>query len=167
LGLLVEEPRHGFALVKAMAPDGDIGRVWSLPRPLVYRALSTLQIKGLASVMGPEPSDVGPRRLLVKPTDEGRRLLLHWLSTPVEHLRDWRSLLMLKLALISRMGEDPRPLLDAQARRFAPLVQVLERRATEASNGFDRTLMLWRLESARAAVRFLELAAEGVAQPIR
>ncbi|MBO0684405.1 MAG: helix-turn-helix transcriptional regulator [Candidatus Dormibacteraeota bacterium] len=158
LGLLVERPRHGFALVKAMAPGGEIGRVWSLPRPLVYRALSTLEAKGLASATGLERSDVGPLRQVVAPTDDGRDKLFDWLSTPVDHLRDVRSLLMLKLALTSRLDRDPQPLMEAQARHFSLLVQALERRADEAANRFDRLLMLWRLESAQAAMRFFEQA---------
>jgi DNA-binding PadR family transcriptional regulator len=162
LGLLVEEPRHGFALAKAMAPYGDLGRVWALPTPLVYRALSTLQTKGLASAAGAERSDVGPQRLLVTPTAEGRDRLAGWLTAPVEHLRDVRSLLMLKLAFVIRMGGNPAPLLRAQAELFGPLVQQLERRAGEAEEGFDRVLMLWRLESARAAMRFLQQAPEAV-----
>jgi DNA-binding PadR family transcriptional regulator len=158
LGLLAEEPRHGFALVKAMDPDGDIGRVWSLPRPLVYRALSTLRAKGLVSVVGAERSELGPQRLLMAPTQEGQDQLLSWLWAPVEHLRDVRSLLMLKLALLARRGDDPKPLLEAQAERFAPLVRVLEQRANDAGGGFDGALMLWRLESARSAMRFLKRA---------
>jgi PadR family transcriptional regulator AphA len=141
-----------------MAPHGDLGRVWALPAPLVYRALSTLQTKGLASAAGAERSEVGPQRLLVTPTAEGREKLAGWLTAPVEHLRDVRSLLMLKLAFVIRMGGDPEPLLRAQAERFGPLLQQLERRAAEAEQGFDGVLMLWRLESAQAAMRFLEHA---------
>ena len=43
LALLNERPTHGFALARALAPGGEIGRVWSFRRPLVYRALETLQ----------------------------------------------------------------------------------------------------------------------------
>ena len=42
LTLVASEPRHGWSIVKALAPDGEIGRVWSLSRPLTYRALDAL-----------------------------------------------------------------------------------------------------------------------------
>lgn len=155
LGLIAECPRHGFALRKALGPDGDIGRVWSLPSPLVYRALATLQTKGLAEVVRAERSGVGPQRTLVAATASGRAALGAWLRRPVDHLRDVRSLFMLKLALLDRRGEDPRPLLRAQRRRFAPLVAALEERTT-SSTGFDRVLATWRMESARAALRFVD-----------
>jgi len=155
LGLIAELPRHGFALRKALSPDGELGRVWSLPGPLVYRALATLQAKGLAEVAGAERSDVGPQRTLVTATPSGREALATWLWAPVEHLRDFRSLFMLKLALLHRSGEDPQRLLDAQRERLAPIVHALEERARTGA-GFDRALATWRMESARAAVRFLE-----------
>jgi DNA-binding PadR family transcriptional regulator len=162
LGLIAEASRHGFALRKALDPAGDVGRVWSLPGPLVYRALTTLQAKGLAQVVAAERSDLGPQRTLVGATAAGRAALDAWLWEPVDHLRDVRSLFMLKLALLDRRGEDPRRLLDAQRTRFAPLLDALEGRA-RSSSGFDRALATWRAESARAALRFLaELSAEPV-----
>jgi hypothetical protein len=47
------------------------------------------------------------------------------------------------------------PLLTAQRALFAELAQRLER-AADATDGFDRALVLWRLESTTAAVRFVE-----------
>jgi len=160
LGLIAEGPRHGFALRKALSPDGEIGRVWSLPGPLVYRALTTLQAKGLAQVVGAERSELGPQRTLVVASDAGRAALQAWLRRPVQHLRDFRSLFMLKLALLDRAGQDPGPLLAAQREQVGPIVAALEEQA-RTSAGFDRALATWRLESARAAIRFLD----GIAGP--
>jgi PadR family transcriptional regulator AphA len=155
LGLIAERSRHGFAVRKALGPDGEVGRVWSLPGPLVYRALTTLQSRGLAEVAGAERSEVGPQRTLVTATAAGREALRAWLRRPVEHLRDFRSLLMLKLVLLDRAGEDPGPLVAAQRDHVEPIVAALAERV-ETSAGFDRTLATWRLESARAAIRFLD-----------
>ena len=77
------------------------------------------------------------------------------MGQPVDHLRDFRSLFMLKLALLHRAGLDPRRLLTAQRDRVLPIVAALEDQARTAA-GFDRTLATWRLESAMAAVRFLD-----------
>src|SRR5215472_13535770 len=137
LGLIAERPRHGFAVRKALGPDGEIGRVWALPGPLVYRALTTLQARGLAEVVGAERSDVGPQRTLVTATQAGAEALRAWLWQPVEHLRDFRSLFMLKLALLDRAGKDPEPLLAAQREQVVPIVAALEEQA-RTSAGFDR-----------------------------
>lgn len=160
LGLLAEHPSHGFALTKELGPHGTVGRVWSLRTPLVYRALSSLVAKGLAAPSGSERSDVGPQRQLVTITPEGRGLLGEWLAAPVRHVRDVRSLLMLKLALAERLGHDVSPLLDAQRRSLEPVVAGLERHRAEAPPGFERDLAIWRLEAGRAVLRFLDQMAE-------
>jgi PadR family transcriptional regulator AphA len=161
LGLITEQHRHGFALARLMAPGGEVGQVWALPKPLVYRALATLQDRGLAAPAGEERGERGPNRVLLGATPEGVAALQTWLTLPVRHLRDVRSLLMLKLALLDRVGGDPVPLLSAQRERLLPLVDALAERLATAE-GFGRTLLAWRLESARAAVRFVEAVGDAV-----
>jgi PadR family transcriptional regulator AphA len=158
LGLVTERPRHGFALARLMAPEGEIGQVWALPKPLVYRALTTLQERGLVATAGEEPGERGPHRTLLTANAEGEAALRAWLATPVDHLREVRSLLMLKLALLARTGGDAAPLIAAQRERLAPLLAALEARVATAE-AFEHTLLVWRLESARAAVRFLDAVA--------
>ena len=158
LGLVTERPLHGFALARLMAPGGEIGQVWALPKPLVYRALSTLQERGLVAAAGEEPGERGPHRTLLSATGAGAETLRAWLVTPVDHLREVRSLLMLKLALLARTGGDVAPLLAAQRERLGPLLAALEVRVA-AAEAFEHTLLVWRLESARATLRFIDAVA--------
>lgn len=154
LGLLAEGPAHGFALAKQLQPDGSVGRVWSLRTPLVYRAIQNLTQKGLVEIQGEERSDLGPQRRLIAITDEGRQLIDAWLNEPVAHTRDVRSALMLKLALADHLGRDTGPLLQAQRERLQPQLEGLEQRLTGAE-GFDRVLILWRVQAVRSVLRFL------------
>jgi DNA-binding PadR family transcriptional regulator len=155
LGLLAEEPSHGFAIARAMAPDGEVGKVWSVRRPLVYRAIETLAAMGLVREAGTEASTSGPQRTVLQATANGKRAVTRWLRQPVEHVRDARSLLMLKLLFLTRREADLGPLLTAQRERFGTLASRLAG-AAEAAEGFDRALVLWRLENTTAAVRFVE-----------
>jgi DNA-binding PadR family transcriptional regulator len=155
LGLVSEQPRHGFALARLMAPEGEIGRVWALPKPLVYRALATLEERGLVTPVAEEPGDRGPHRTLHAATPRGIEVLGAWLAAPVDHLREVRSLLMLKLALMARSGRPVGGLLAAQRERMQPLLAALEARVAAAAD-FERTLLTWRLETARAVIRFLD-----------
>jgi DNA-binding PadR family transcriptional regulator len=155
VGLLAEEPSHGFAIARAMAPDGEVGKVWTVRRPLVYRAIETLTGMGLVRAAGTVASTSGPQRTVLQATSAGKRALTRWLRQPVDHVRDARSLLMLKLLFLTRREADLAPLLPAQRALFAELAERLERAANEA-DGFDRALVLWRLESTTAAVRFVE-----------
>src|SRR5688500_2802344 len=110
LGLLCEGPSHGWAIGRALAPAGKIGRVHSCRRPVVYRALALLREAGLAEVKGTSASDAGPARTTLAATRRGRAAFRRWQGRTVEHVRDLRSELMLKLLFHDRAGLDPAPL---------------------------------------------------------
>jgi DNA-binding PadR family transcriptional regulator len=155
LALIREEPAHGFALARALEPDGEVGRVWALRRPLVYRALETLERMQLVEAVDTVPSRSGPRRTIFATTPSGKRMLAKWLREPVTHVRDARSLLMLKLLFLTRRDADPRRLLVAQRDQFSSLVASLSD-AVRGADGFEYALLIWRLEATTAAVRFTE-----------
>ena len=98
LTLVAHEPTHGWSIVKALAPDGEVGRVWSLSRPLTYRALTALSDAGLIEPQGSEPGG-GPPRTVWRATAKGKREARAWLRRPVEHPRDMRTEFLLKVAL--------------------------------------------------------------------
>jgi len=155
LGLLCERPTHGWAIAQALAGSGEIGRVYSVTRPLVYRALAQLREAGLAEARGTTPSEAGPARTTLGPTRRGRAAFARWRGRAVEHIRDLRSELMLKLLFHDRAGLDAGPLLREQTLVLARAERALERQLASAED-FERTLVLWRLSVARAALSFVE-----------
>lgn len=155
LGALATGPAHGFAVAQLLSPSGAIGRVWAVRRPVVYQSLKKLVALRLVAERAVEPGVRGPRRTVLAPTPAGRRAVRCWMATPVEHVRDVRSELLLKLAVIDRAGGDPLPLLAAQRERLERLVELLDDHRRDAS-GFEAVLASWRLESSRAALRFVE-----------
>jgi molybdopterin-binding protein len=157
--LVTQGVSHGWALGTVLAPDGEIGRIWSLTRPLTYRAVDGLIDKGLVSRRGRRAGQ-GRDRVLLAPTAAGRRTSERWLDTPVRHLRDVRTELLVKLALRQRAGLDNGPLLDAQQLVFEPAIDVLT-----STRPDDDLVDLWRRESARAVRRFLEQALHPAAAP--
>ncbi len=161
LGLLAIEPSHGFALAKRLAPSGDLGRIWSVSRPLTYRALSSLQDRHLVETVGQEPGVAGGDRTIFRPTRTGRSTLRRWLETPVQHVRDARSDLLVKLELCRLLGVDRRPLVQAQR------VLLLERLASLSEvNVVEDPVRLWREESVRSVLAFLDRL-EGDGHPTR
>src|ERR1700689_3136757 len=114
LALLCEGDTHGWALVRAMPPDGDIGRVWSIRRALVYRTVEMVVAAGLAERAGVEPGMRGSPRTLLSVSPAGRRAAGGGLGEPVEHVRALRSALLLKLLFLRRSERDREPLLRAQ-----------------------------------------------------
>ena len=155
LGLLCEGLRHGWAIGRELAADGEIGRVYSCTRPLVYRALGQLREAGLIEEKGTAASDEGPARTTLAVTRRGRAAFRKWRDSAVEHVRDLRSELMLKLLFHERAGTDPVGLLRQQAGILTRGELALERQL-RSSTAFDRTLVLWRLSVVRAALSFVE-----------
>jgi DNA-binding PadR family transcriptional regulator len=155
LCLVREEPTYGLVLVGLLARDGSLGQVWSVPKAVVYRALQRLEALGLIRTVGEQRTSQGPVRSLYQATPAGEAAAGGWLSTPVQHTRDVRSELMVKLALLDRSGIDSRDLLQAQLTRLAPVAAALEDRL-RATTGFEYTLVLWRHEAMTATMRFLE-----------
>lgn len=142
--------RHGWGIGTLLDPDGEVGRIWSLSRPLTYRAIDSLVERRLLTRRGTEAGRARDRTILHL-TAAGRRAVEQWLDTPVEHLRDVRTELLLKLAFRQRAGLDVRPLLLAQQNAFSDPIEEL---TTPSSDG--DLVDLWRRESARAVRRFLD-----------
>lgn len=155
LCLAGEGPTHGFAIARLLSSGGELGQVWRVPKPVIYRGLGRLEELKLVRTVGEQPTSLGPVRSLIEATPRGRAAAAGWLGRPVRHIRDVRSELMVKLALLNRAGSDPRPLLAGQREQIAPIAAALRERLAEAS-GFDRTLLLWRYETVSAALRFID-----------
>jgi DNA-binding PadR family transcriptional regulator len=153
LGILYPQPTHGFAIAARLRPDGDIGRVWSLKRPLTYRSLDQLALRDYIHPVGEEPGIAGGNRTILAATRTGRAQLRKWLATPVVHLRDLRSELLLKLVIAELCEIDIAPMLEQQHARIARTAGAINERV-----GHDPgdVVALWRSESSNAALRFLE-----------
>jgi DNA-binding PadR family transcriptional regulator len=155
LALLSERPTHGWALSNQLGPEGELGSVWSLGRPLVYRSIDILVERGLIEPAGHEPGLRGPNRTIYRTTCAGATALVQWLDEPVEHVRDVRSQLLLKLIFAERTGIDPTQMLEAQHATVNAAVEQLEQRM-RSSSGSEAILLRFRLESTRAVLRFVD-----------
>ncbi len=155
LCLVCEEPTHGFALTRILDADGELGQIWRVPKPVIYRALQRLDAAGLVELVELQPSPEGPVRSLVAATDAGRAAAAAWLAKPVSHTRDIRSELLVKLALLDRAGADAGPLVDAQRAQLQPVADAMQERLAR-TNGIDRAVTLWRCETVAATLRFLD-----------
>jgi DNA-binding PadR family transcriptional regulator len=155
LALLSERPTHGWALSNQLGPEGELGSVWSLGRPLVYRSIDILAERGLIEPAGHEPGLRGPNRTIYRTTCAGATALVQWLDEPVEHVRDVRSQLLLKLIFAERIGADATRMLEAQHATVRDAVEQLERRV-HSSSGTEAILLRFRLESTKAVLRFVD-----------
>ena len=119
---------------------------------LTYRSLDQLVDRGLVRAVGEEPGIAGGNRTVLAATRTGRAELRRWLATPVEHLRDLRSELLLKLVIAERCGVDVGDML----RRQRSIVADLAAAVADATGDGDDVVTLWRRENSEAALRVLD-----------
>jgi len=154
LGILYPAPTHGFAIAARLKPGGDIGRVWSLSRALTYRSLDQLTSRGYIHAVGEEPGIAGGNRTILAATRSGRAQLRKWLNTPVAHLRDLRSELLLKLIIAELCDIDVADMLDEQYEHIDQLATALGGQIDDDAS--VDVVALWRRELSQAALRFLD-----------
>ncbi len=154
LGILYPRPTHGFAIAARLKPDGDVGRVWSISRPLTYRCLEQLADRRYIHAVGEERGIAGGNRTILAATRSGRAQLRKWLHTPVEHLRDVRSELLLKLIIADLCGIEVSSMLEQQHVLIEQLAGAIAGPVDDATRA--DVVDLWRIESSRAALRFVE-----------
>lgn len=153
LALLGEGPNHGFALARQLSADTDLGRILTVRRPLVYRALDRSVERGLAAPYQTEPGDSGPTKTVHRITDAGEENTKRWLVEPVLHIRDVRVEFLVKLRLMERRGLSPEILITAQRAALEETIDGLVRRpGADDADVVDR----WRSHNARAVSDFLE-----------
>lgn len=150
LGILDEEPTHGFAIARALRADAEVGRIYTVKRPLVYRALDRLVEQGYAEPAHVEQGDSGPNRVVHRVTGPGRRKLRRWLGEPVSHVREIRIEFLLKLELLQRAHRSPLDLIKAQRDSLQLTIEALDE-----PGPYDHVEM-WRAHNARAAGAYLD-----------
>lgn len=148
--LMVAGPTHGWTLARDLEPDGGLGQIWSLSRPNTYRCIDSLVEKALLRRSKPEAGK-GGARVVLRVTAAGGKVARRWLDSPVSHLRDLRTELLLKLLLRDRAGLSSRSFLDRQFAELSPALDALMR---TPAKGPLPPVAVWRREQARAARRF-------------
>jgi DNA-binding PadR family transcriptional regulator len=153
LGVIDHRPAHGFEVARRLSPEGDLGRVWSLTRPLTYRSIDQLVERGVIAPASIEPGRAGGERTIYAATPTGRRQLRTWLTTPVDHLRDMRSEFLLKVVIARLHDRDTSALVAVQRSVVERTMSSIEAQCTSTP---DDMVTLWRQESCAAALRFLD-----------
>ena len=147
---------HGYRLAQHFEPASQVGEVLTLSRPVVYRALKTLESAGLVTATE-TTGGRGQLKRLLRCTPQGQRHAAEWLTSPVAHIRDMRTALLLKLVISDLHGLDSGTLVEHQREILQPIVGNL-------LAGDERdAVSLWRREQARSVMRFLD-ELQGVAR---
>ena len=150
LVLIVNGAEHGWAVVQQLQPSTRLGRIWSLSRALTYRSIEKLIEMKCVRRTGTSAGKGADRRL-IHATPLGRDITRAWLETPVGHLRDVRTELLLKLELRTQGKKPNTSFIRRQQKSFAPVIASLAATSRLSNSPVD----LWRSESAKSVDAFL------------
>ena len=158
LGLLRQEPRHGYDLKRL------VDRYFAPEHPVafaqIYATLDRLERRGRVRVAGVERAE-GPDRRRYAITDAGVEELERWLSEPLDPEPHLQAALFTKVVLAILAGRPVAPIVDAE--RHAHLERMREltivRRTATLPVALLADYALFHLE---ADLRWLDLTAARV-----
>jgi DNA-binding PadR family transcriptional regulator len=155
LGLLEEQPRHGYELKHLH--DRFFGAGRQLRFGQVYASLSRLLRDGLIEVDAVE-RDEGPDRKLYAITRDGVGRLEEWLLDPIDPTVYLRSEQFTKVVLALLSGRSAEEILDAQRATHLRTMRALtkKKREGDVADALTADFALFHME---ADIRWIELTA--------
>jgi DNA-binding PadR family transcriptional regulator len=163
LGLLEQQPMHGYDLAQRLANDDALRSIWRFKRSEVYFLLGKLAAGGFVDELDDtdltrfvvKRQESGPPRQIYRATDQGRAALAQWIITPVDKPHDMRACFLAKLYLA--MQRAPSVAHTLVTRQSQTLRGWQERLAPLAASGsFPSLVYRLRLAQVEAALTVLD-----------
>ena len=157
LGLLAEQPMHGYELHQRLAEAVGLGLVWRIKQSQLYALLARLEERGyLVSTL--EPQEAHPPRKIYALTPAGEAALAAWMQTPVRHGRDFRLEFLAKVYFAQRRGEDALlALLRAQKAACQSWLENLQATAgAHPPASYEELVRRFRLGQIQAMLQWLD-----------
>lgn len=160
LGLLKDNPRHGYDLAREFADGTVLSDIIHLEPSLLYANVKKLERDGLVRSTIQRQGTRPPRRML-ELSPNGADALTTWLAEPVERTRDVRIEFLLKLYIARRISPERVPSLVAEqsdvCRRF---IASLGEQIGAEDDAFRRLVLEMRLAQNVALVEWLDRTGE-------
>jgi DNA-binding PadR family transcriptional regulator len=165
LGLLAEQPMHGYELFQRFQNE-VLGQIVHIEMSQLYAFLKKLERLALIEAEL-EPQGTRPPRKVYQLTPAGRTLLHQWLTVPVERPRDVRIFFLIKLYFAQRQLPQQLPMLIeeeiAACARFLASLETLRHGSVSIRDqaSFGQVVLNSRIYQTRALLDWLhELRAE-------
>jgi DNA-binding PadR family transcriptional regulator len=101
LGLLLDQPDHGYDLYQRFSDPAGLGQVWHLGMSQMYADLKTLEASGWVRVRTEQQDSHPPKRIFTL-TDAGRAAFQAWMAHPSRGLREMRVEFIVRLYFAQR-----------------------------------------------------------------
>ena len=158
LGLIREEPSHGYALYDALKNNPDLSLVWQVKRSKLYYLLDKSEQQGYLR-SAPSAEGPYPERKVYQITPLGREILEEWLHTPVKSSRYVRLAFLSKIYfLVDTDPESARELIKKQITVCQGWLENLQKQSsTKGSVGFiSAQVYQFRIGQISAMIKWLE-----------
>lgn len=158
LGLIRDEPAHGYALFGRLKDSKELSLIWQVKRSKVYYLLEKSEKEGylssVTSAQGPYPD-----RKVYRITELGRNILEEWLHTPVRSSRFVRLAFLSKLYFLSREdNESAQELIEKQIEVCKKWLESLKKRSQIVGPGefMSAEIFSFRVGQIKAMIDWLE-----------
>jgi molybdenum ABC transporter molybdate-binding protein len=159
LGLLREQPLHGYDLYQRLLAPQALGAIWPLKRAHFYAHLTKLEQAGYLT-RETAPQENTPPRQMLHLTDDGAAAFAAWLHSPTAHTADMQRDLLARLYFARRSGTTAAVLTQQRAtsqrerddlrRHLAGLPDL---------TSFPALTLHWRLRQVEAVLAWLDIHA--------
>lgn len=165
LGFLRQRSMHAYEIYQTLNRARALGLVWRLKQSQLYALLSRLE---QASYIGStlEPQGSRPPRKVMHLTPKGRAAFERWLTSPVEHGRDFRLEFLAKLFFAAQEAPETVTELIAAQRDVCQtsLAGLLARaRTIRTERSYDWLVLKFRIGQLEAMLAWLDTCAETLA----
>ena len=159
LGLLQDQPHHGYDLYQRFADPAGLGQVWHLGMSQMYAELKTLQARGWVSAVV-EQQDPRPTKKIFSLTPKGRASFQEWMAAPSKGLREMRVEFIAKLYFARQKGDrDLAALIACQEKSLREeLGKLKKEQKLQKADGFVRAVHTFRTNQIKAAMAWLKSA---------
>ncbi len=165
LGILWEQPLHGYALFQKLKENRELSRIWQVKRSKMYYLLEKLEEKGLlSSELVKTPSH--PDRKMYRLTTRGQREYQSWVCSPVESGRHMRIAFLSRLYFALREGEEQAlALIERQITLSESWIESLENQlnALQDPDFITQEIFQFRIGQVGAMLDWLRSCIEGIA----
>jgi len=164
LGLIQEQPAHGYALYEQIRSTPELSLIWQVKRSKLYYLLEKLESERLLTVsvssQGPYPD-----RKIYQLTSSGKKVLEDWMNSPVLSSRYVRLAFLSKLYFLIRNNKKGAvDLINKQREICEGWLQNLERQvqSLQKDDFITSQVFYFRIGQIKAMLEWLENCREEI-----
>jgi len=153
LGALMSGARHGYEIMQFLG--SALESTWQLSTSQLYVLLKRLEQEGCLESCSESQESRPPKRVF-KLTNAGRKAFLEWLSTPVEHVRDFRMEFLCKMFFFDSLSlPGAKDLVNTQIRVLEKLLDKIQRRPNKDESGFMKLVYGFKARNVESLLSWL------------